>query len=128
MAVRAYAPCHHSIGFNELNYQSTMQLRCSLAFLLITVSLAAIVGMDVGTQFTKTAFVGPRKIDIVENEESKRKDPSLVGFDKHDRRVFGSKAQRYALTAPQRLVMYPSRLLGKAFNETFIEVWITRVQ
>ncbi|KAL7711521.1 Luminal-binding protein [Entamoeba marina] len=98
----------------------------SIHFILLTISFifisnAAIVGMDVGTQFIKTAYVGPKKIDIVENEESKRKDPSLLGLDKKSRRWFGSKAQKLSLTQPKRTILYPSRLLGKAYNNPYVE-------
>ncbi|EKE41993.1 heat shock protein 70, putative [Entamoeba nuttalli P19] len=91
-------------------------------FSLLAVSFAAIVGMDVGTQFTKTAFIGPKKVDIVENEESKRKDPTLVGLDLSNRRVFGTKAQKLAFSSPKRIFMYSNKLIGKSFNDPFLEV------
>ncbi|BFU20785.1 heat shock protein 70 putative [Entamoeba histolytica] len=90
-------------------------------FSLLAVSFAAIVGMDVGTQFTKTAFIGPKKVDIVENEESKRKDPTLVGLDLSGRRVFGTKAQKLAFSSPKRIFMYSNKLIGKSFNDPFLE-------
>ncbi|ELP88264.1 heat shock protein 70kD, putative [Entamoeba invadens IP1] len=93
----------------------------TLLFLVFTITLSAIVGMDVGTQFSKTSFIGPKKIDIVENEESKRKDPSLLGLDQKNRRVFGSRAQKLALSSPKRVFMYSSKLLGKSYNNPFVE-------
>ena len=91
-----------------------MNKTITIFVLLVTLSLSAIIGMDVGTQFTKTAFIGPKKIDMVENEESKRKDPSIVGIDKKLRRLFGTQAQKLALSKPKRAFCYSSRLLGKA--------------
>ena len=97
------------------------QLKFILLTLLFTTVFSAIIGMDVGTQFTKTAFIGPKKIDIVENEESKRKDPTLIGVDKKHRRVFGSKAQKLSLTRPERIFMYSMKLIGKYFNDPMVE-------
>ena len=92
-----------------------------LFFTFITLTFSALVGMDVGTQFTKTAFIGPKRIDIVENEESKRKDPSLIGLDKKNRRVFGSKAQKLSMNRPERIFMYSMKLIGKYFNDPMVE-------
>jgi hypoxia up-regulated 1 len=53
---------------------------------------AAIIGIDFGSEFIKVASVQPGKaFDIVMNENSKRKQPNALAFDRGNR-LYGSDA------------------------------------
>jgi heat shock protein 4 len=57
----------------------------------MAVAKAAVVGVDIGAADTIVAYVGKGAVDIVQNEVSQRKTPSLVAF-KENTRLLGDPA------------------------------------
>lgn len=53
-----------------------------------------VIGIDFGSESFKIALVKPGSIDIVLNEESSRKTPSMVAFSPHGR-LFGEQAYQF---------------------------------
>ena len=45
----------------------------------------AVVGIDIGTSDSIIAYVGKAMVDIVQNEVSQRKTPTMVGFNDRER-------------------------------------------
>ena len=52
----------------------------------------AVVGIDLGVADSIIAYVGKAMVDIVQNEVSQRKTPTIVGFNDKDR-LLGDAAQ-----------------------------------
>jgi molecular chaperone DnaK (HSP70) len=70
---------------------SLLSLATVLAALVVA-SDGAVLGLDFGTQYLKMALVKVGSFTIVNDEHSKRKSPTVVGFEKDDR-AFGNGAK-----------------------------------
>ena len=57
----------------------------------MAVAKAAVVGVDIGAADTIVAYVAKGAVDIVQNEVSQRKTPSLVAY-KDNTRLLGDPA------------------------------------
>ena len=59
---------------------------------LTSLSLCSVIGIDLGTEFIKTAVIQPGlPLEIVINAQSKRKTENMIGF-KNGEREFGGEA------------------------------------
>lgn len=101
-----------------------------------TLSLAAIVGIDLGHQFTKAMMVAPGlSFDIVFTDEGKRKDsstiylrPNLQGKDTLESadRVFGGKIGSLCSRFPEYCVSNVKNLLGKHIEHESVQQYLAR--
>lgn len=71
-----------------------------VALLLGVVAQGAVVGIDFGSEFIKTHLVKPGSFSIVVDEQSKRKVPAVVAFDKAERCCSPAQAQPHNIGPP----------------------------
>jgi len=75
------------------------------------------LGIDLGTQFFKVAYVKTGSFDLVLNEASKRKTASAVSF--HDgERMVGDTAAALKLRYPTKVVSKYNRLIGRLHGDS----------
>lgn len=91
-----------------------------LGSLLLTLSAANLMGVDLGLGYIKVAIARPGKgLELVTNEQSKRKTPAAVGFTAEGERLFGDAAVAYAAKAPSRTILDGRELIGRcAYDDT----------
>lgn len=83
--------------------------------------MSKVIGIDLGTTNScLSVFEGGNPVVIV-NSEGKRTTPSVVGFDKGERKV-GDPAKRQAVTNPKNTVYEVKRLMGNTYDECKKEV------
>lgn len=72
------------------------------------------MAVDLGLSYIKVAVARPGKgLELVTNEQSKRKTPAAVGFTTEGERLFGDAAVAYAAKAPHRVILDGRDLLGE---------------
>lgn len=89
-----------------------------LAFLLLLIALstcnANLMAVDLGMGYLKVAIARPGKgLELVTNEQSKRKTPAAIAFTTEGERLFGDAAVAYAAKAPARAVLDGRSLIGQ---------------
>ena len=102
-------------------------LRLSALALLATAVNSQIIAVDFGSDFIKVAGVKPGTgIDLVLNEQSKRKSNNYIGY-RGDDRFLGEDAYNLAPRFPDQMYTFMNRLAGKSYadaefrEETFIK-------
>lgn len=94
-----------------------------LVFYSVTACLAAVVGLDYGTQYVKEMVVSPKApLEIVLTPESKRKEINglaLKAWKKNGplERFYGSAATSLATRFPANTFMHLKPLLGKHYED-----------
>ena len=72
------------------------------------------MAVDLGTAYIKTAVARPGKgLELVLNDQAKRKTPAVVGFTEEGERLFGDAAVGYAAKKPSRVIFNARKLIGK---------------
>lgn len=90
-------------------------------FLFLSQSIyARVIGIDFGGEWMKVALVGPKTFDIVLNDQSTRKTPSAVGFDRGDF-LIGVDAMNLQSKSPKTVFSSIQLLLGKQYNDQIME-------
>jgi hypoxia up-regulated 1 len=80
------------------------------------VNAAAVIGIDLGTEWIKVGLVkSGSPIDVVLNEQSKRKTAFMVGFRDSDR-YFGEAARSLQTRFPDTMFKYLNLLIGKSYD------------
>jgi hypoxia up-regulated 1 len=82
--------------------------------------MSAVLGIDLGTQFFKVAYVKTGSFDLVLNEASKRKTASAVAFNEGERLV-GDTANALKLKRPTKVVTKYNRLLGRLHGDPVLD-------
>lgn len=78
---------------------------------------AAVIGVDLGSDFIKVAGVQPGKgVDIVLNEQSKRKSNNYIGYRGEDR-FLGEDASNLAPRFPKQMYTFLNRVIGKSWKD-----------
>ena len=97
-------------------------LLCACVALLAPTEVRAqVIGVDLGSEFIKVAAVRRSDgIDIVLNEQTRRKTPNFVGFRGKDRFI-GEDAKSLVGRFPDRMVGLLNRLVGVPFSEKISE-------
>jgi len=83
--------------------------------------MSKVIGIDLGTTNSALAVFEGGNPTIIVNSEGKRTTPSIVGFDKNERKV-GDPAKRQAVTNPKNTVYEVKRLMGNTYDECKQEV------
>ena len=73
---------------------------------------STVVGIDLGAADALVAFVGRGHVDIVRNEVSERKTPSVVGFTS-DNRLLGESAMSQIKSNGPNTCRFPKLLVGR---------------
>lgn len=92
-----------------------MNIRSLCLLLLGFVAHGAVAGIDFGSEFIKVSLVKPGSFSIVVDEQSKRKIPAVVSFDKAER-VFGNNAVSLVVRNAKRSFLFMHRLLGASID------------
>ena len=79
------------------------------------------IGIDIGTKCSKTTYFDLNSVEVVENDDNRRKDPTLIGIEPKHRRVFGNKAQKMMKTTPERVFQYANKLFGKSYDDPMVQ-------
>ncbi|CAN8065672.1 unnamed protein product [Agarophyton chilense] len=89
-------------------------LAALLVVTLLSSCKASLMAVDLGLAYTKVAVARPGKgLELVTNEQSKRKTPSAVAFTTEGERLFGDAAIAYAAKAPARAVLDGRAVIGQ---------------
>lgn len=82
--------------------------------LLAHITSAALMSIDLGSEYLKVCLVKPGRtpISIAVNEMSKRKSPALVGIVNGER-LLGEEAFSFAVRYPESIIHRARDLLGK---------------
>merc|ERR1711968_319860 len=94
---------------------SVLQLLALVVTLLAATSSAqksAVLGIDLGSQFFKVAYIKTGGFDVVLNEASKRKSPTALAFVDGER-SFGDVAYSQKPRYPKNVLIGMHALLGK---------------
>lgn len=76
------------------------------------------MGVDLGLSYIKVAVARPGKgLELVTNEQAKRKTPAAVGFTEDGERLFGDAAVAYAAKAPKRVILDGRSLIGQCDSQ-----------
>ena len=82
--------------------------------------MTTVIGIDLGSSDTIVAYVGRGAVDIVRNEVSERKTPTVVGFTSANR-LLGEGAQAQIKSNGANTCRFPKNLLGRRFNDAGME-------
>src|SRR5947208_5961134 len=86
------------------------------------ITMAKIIGIDLGTTNSCVAVMEGGEPKVVPNEEGGRTTPSVVGFTKTGERLVGQVAKRQAITNPENTVYSIKRFMGRRFDEVSEEL------
>lgn len=112
-----------------------MKLTALLCLLWSSLTLAAIVGIDLGHQFSKAIMVAPGlSFEIVVTDEGKRKDLSAISLrptvEKGELldadRVFGAKIGSLCSRFPESCAANIKALLGKLIDDSTVQEYLNR--
>jgi len=78
--------------------------------------MSKIIGIDLGTTFSVTAFMSNGKPKIIPNAEGGRLTPSVVAFAEGGRRLIGSLARTQAVANPERTISSIKRRMGSEYK------------
>lgn len=100
-----------------------MFLRLLCVAVFVVVVYGNVLGIDFGSEFVKIACPhGNSSIDIVLNEQTRRKSNNFIGF-RGDDRFFGEDAKNLAARFPDNMFAMVNKLLGvKGESTTFKEL------
>lgn len=87
------------------------------------VNAAAVMSVDLGSEYMKVAVVTPGvPMEIVLNRESKRKTPAVIAY-RDAIRSFGEDAQTAGIRDPSSAYSYLLDLLGKTIDNPIVELY-----
>lgn len=85
---------------------------------LIGSATSNLMGVDLGLSYVKVSVARPGKgLELVTNEQAKRKTPAAVGFTDDGERLFGDAAIAYSGKAPDRVILDGRNLIGKCATD-----------
>eukprot|EP01060_Flectonema_neradi_P016126 TRINITY_DN2271_c0_g3_i5.p1 TRINITY_DN2271_c0_g3~~TRINITY_DN2271_c0_g3_i5.p1 ORF type:complete len:832 (+),score=290.47 TRINITY_DN2271_c0_g3_i5:152-2647(+) len=105
-----------------------MKLYSAALLFLAGCASGQVIGVDLGSEFIKIAGVKPgSNIDVVLNEQSKRKSNNYIGY-RGDDRFLGEDAHNLAPRFPNQMYTFVNRLAGKSwaddsFKSDFVDGW-----
>lgn len=107
-----------------------MRIRnCLWLLSLISVAFSAILGIDFGQDFTKSALIAPGvPFEIVLSADSKRKEPSGLAFKQLGKdeveRLYGSATASHCTRFPSTCLLNLKPLLGKSVDDPEVQHYI----
>uniref|UniRef100_A0A182N4Y7 Hypoxia up-regulated protein 1 n=1 Tax=Anopheles dirus TaxID=7168 RepID=A0A182N4Y7_9DIPT len=103
-----------------------MTLAVLVAVLATVANGAAVMSVDLGSEWMKVGVVSPGvPMEIALNKESKRKTPTTIAFRNGDR-VFGEDAQTLGVRFPANSYGYLIDLLGKTIDNPMVDMYRKR--
>jgi molecular chaperone DnaK len=83
--------------------------------------MGKIIGIDLGTTNSCVSVMEGSEAVVIANNEGRRTTPSIVSFDKAERKV-GDPAKRQAIINPTKTVYSIKRFMGHTFDEVKSEI------
>lgn len=80
----------------------------------------SVVGIDFGTQFSVVNLVHNGQFNVVLNESSKRKTPTIVGYDDLQRKI-GEKGSESQKSNAKRTISEIKRLIGRQYSHPDVQ-------
>jgi molecular chaperone DnaK len=80
-------------------------------------SMAKVIGIDLGTTNSCVAVMEGSTPKVIENSEGARTTPSIVAFTDDGERLVGQPAKRQGVTNPERTFFAIKRLIGRTFDD-----------
>jgi len=84
--------------------------------------MAKIIGIDLGTTNSCTAFMEGGKPKVIPTKEGTNTTPSMVAFTKDGKRLVGVLAKRQAVTNPENTVFSVKRFIGVKYDDMVDEL------
>ena len=79
------------------------------------------IGIDLGTTNSCVCFLESEDRVIIPNPEGGRTTPSVVAFAEDGTRLVGALARRQAETNPEATVFAVKRMMGRRFDDTYVQ-------
>ncbi|KAI2802595.1 Hsp70 chaperone [Blomia tropicalis] len=86
--------------------------------------MSNIIGIDLGVNNCRVATYQYGMLRIIENDEeiNRSSTPSIIAFNDHNKRLFGSNAQKQLLTRKRSNVLFGMRrLIGKRYDDQCLQ-------
>ena len=98
------------LGIYRIAYFPAHILQCE-------VTMAKILGIDLGTTNSCMAIMENGEPVVLENSEGARTTPSIVAFTKSGERLVGQAAKRQAVTNSKNTIFSVKRFMGRKYAE-----------
>ncbi|MBI2352778.1 molecular chaperone DnaK [Candidatus Dependentiae bacterium] len=79
--------------------------------------MGKIIGIDLGTTNSAVAFMEGQTPKVIPNKEGQNTTPSIVAFDKEEKRLVGVTAKRQAVTNHENTIYSAKRFIGHTYDE-----------
>ena len=83
--------------------------------------MAKVIGIDLGTTNSCVSVMDGKDAKVIENAEGARTTPSIVAFNDDGERLAGQPAKRQAVTNPENTLFAVKRLIGRRYDDKFVE-------
>ncbi|WP_255356473.1 molecular chaperone DnaK [Thiomonas arsenitoxydans] len=85
------------------------------------ISMAKIIGIDLGTTNSCVAVMEGNTPKVIENSEGARTTPSIVAYMEDGEILVGASAKRQSVTNPKNTLYAVKRLIGRKFGEKEVQ-------
>lgn len=85
-------------------------------------NMGKIIGIDLGTTNSAVAFMEGQTPKVIPNKEGQNTTPSIVAFDKEEKRFVGVTAKRQAVTNHENTIYSAKRFIGHKYDEIKNEI------
>ncbi|WP_288092825.1 molecular chaperone DnaK [Thiomonas sp.] len=85
------------------------------------ISMAKIIGIDLGTTNSCVAVMEGNTPKVIENSEGARTTPSIVAYMEDGEILVGASAKRQSVTNPKNTLFAVKRLIGRKFTEKEVQ-------
>lgn len=107
----------------RLSFSMLFACLCIMAFQLTGNHGAAVMSVDLGSEWMKVGVVSPGvPMEIALNRESKRKTPAIIAF-RDNTRTIGEDAQTIGIREPSAAYGYLLDLLGKTIDNPIVDLY-----
>jgi molecular chaperone DnaK len=83
--------------------------------------MGKIIGIDLGTTNSCVSVLDGDKTRVIENAEGERTTPSIVAYAEDGEILVGQPAKRQAVTNPTNTLYAIKRLIGRRFEDKFVQ-------
>ncbi|XP_052297858.1 heat shock 70 kDa protein BIP3-like [Citrus sinensis] len=92
----------------------------SLALAAVHGTTNAVIGIDMGTTYSRVGLYRDGHVEIIANDQGNRFTPSWIAFTDTER-LIGEAAKNQAALDPERTIFDVNRLIGKRFDDAEVQ-------